>query len=206
MRLTFLFLLLTLGTSTFAQNINHDPIKMKKILEEISIKAIELGDYNSELSKNQLDSTWIGYEPASLKEIDSLEKRLGIKLPEDFKDFVQITNGFYAASGVEPSFGSLDKVDYLKNVDPELYEIWISTGNVEVGNKLKTAIKVGGFDEEQYFFLIPPSKENPNWEYWVFAAWAPGETVYNSLFEYFKNVLATTIMFCDKKKNTHNTK
>lgn len=206
MRLTFLIIMLTFVSSTFAQNNNYAPTQMKKILQQVSIKAIELGDYNSELTKNQLDSLWIGYEPATEKEIDSLEKRLGIKLPKDYKDFIEITNGFFAASSVEPSFCSIEKVDYLKNVDPELYEIWISTGNVEVGNKLKTAIKVGGFDEEQYFFLIPPSKENPNWEYWVFASWAPGETIYQSLIEYFDNVLETTIMFCDKRKNTHNTK
>lgn len=206
MKLTFLIMVLTSVTSTFAQNNNSDSTRMKKILQEVSIKAIELGDYNSELTKNQLDSLWIGYEPATELEINSLENRLGIQLPEDYKDFVRITNGFFAATSIEPSFCALERVDYLKNVDPELYEIWISTGNVEVGNKLKTAIKIGGFDEEQYFFLIPPCKENSNWEYWVFAAWAPGETVYHSLTEYFNNVLETTSMFCDKKKSTHNTK
>lgn len=197
---------MTFGSSIFAQNNNLDSIKMKKILKEISIKAIELGDINPELTKNQLDSLWIGYEGATEKEIDSLEKRLKIQLPSDYRNFIQITNGFFAASSVEPSFCALEKVDYLKNVDPELYEIWISTGNVEVGNKLKTAIKVGGFDEEQYFFLIPPSKDNSNWEYWVFASLAPGEAIYQSLIEYFDNVLETTIMFCEKKKNTHNSK
>lgn len=206
MRLTFLFFLLNFGSSTFAQNYNSNATPMKKILQQVSIKAIELGDYNSELTKNQLDSLWIGYEPATVKEIDLLEIRLGIKLPKDYTDFIQITNGFFAASSVEPSFCSLEKVDYLRNVDPELYEIWISTGNIEVGNKLKTAIMVGGFDEEQYFFLIPPSKENLNWEYWFFAAWAPGETVYHSLIQYFNNVLETTIMFCDKNNGTYNTK
>lgn len=202
MKHIFLIILLTFGLPTFAQNNNLDSTRLKKILKEISIKAIELGDINSELTKNQLDSLWIGYNPSTENEIDSLENRLGIQLPKDYRDFIQITNGFFAASSVEPSFCTLKKVDFLKNVDPELYEIWISTGNVEVGNKLKTAIKVGGFDEEQYFFLIPPSKENSNWEYWVFAAWAPGETIYHSLIQYFNNVLEKTIMFCDKKKIT----
>lgn len=206
MRLILQIILLTLGLFAYSQNSNPSIDQMEKILKEISIKAIELGDYNSELNQNQLDAVWIGYEPATVIEIDSLEKRLGIKIPKDYRDFLQITNGFFAASSVEPSFCSIDKVDYLKNVDPELYEIWISTGNIEVGNKLKTALKVGGFDEEQYFFLIPPSKENANWEYWVFASWAPGEAVYKSMDEYLKNVLKTTIMFCEKKYNTHNTK
>lgn len=200
MRPTLLFFLILFAKLTYSQNHYSDSIQIEKILKEISIKAIELGDINFELTKNQIDTIWIGYEPVKQREIDLLEERLGIELPSDYKTFMLITNGFFAASSVEPSFCKLDKVDYLRNVDPELYEIWISTGNVEIGNKLKTAIKVGGFDEEQYFFLIPPGKENSNWEYWLFAAWAPGEIIYKSLLQYFNNVLETTIMFCDNKK------
>lgn len=173
---------------------------MKEVLKQISIKSIELGDTNYELSKEQIDSVWIGFKQATRNEIENVEKRLGVKLPADYVEFLLITNGFSAANSVEPSFCAIDKVDFLKNVDPELYEIWIETGNLEVGNKLKTGIKIGGFDEEQYFFLIPPNKENPNWEYWVFAAWAPGETIYNSLMDYFKSVLETTNRFVDNKK------
>lgn len=198
MKLILQIILLTLGSFAYSQSNKPSIDQMEKILKEISIKAIELGHYNSDLYKNQLDSVWIGYEPATVKQIDSLEQRLNTRLPQDYKDFLLLTNGFHAASSVEPSFCNINKVDFLMNVDPELYEIW-KIGNPEVGEKLKTAIKVGGFDEEQYFFLIPPSKEHSNWEYWFFAAWAPGEAVYKSMDEYFKNVLETIIMFCNKK-------
>nr|WP_294862481.1 SMI1/KNR4 family protein [uncultured Fluviicola sp.] len=179
---------------------------MNQLLKEISSKAIELGDYNFALSKEQIDSLWIGYEPTTKSEIEKVEKRLGISLPQDYVDFLLITNGFHAATGVEPSFCKTNDIDYLKNVDSELYEIWIETGNIEVGNRLKTAIKVGGYDEEQYFFLIPPGKENPRWEYWVFAAWAPGETSYNSMIDYLNAVLETTNNFINHKKDSHNSK
>jgi hypothetical protein len=172
---------------------------MKKILEEISSKAIEHGWIHPELSGHQLASTWIGFDPVSNMEIDALEVRLGMKLPQDYKEFLQLTNGFLAANNVEPSFCLIEKVDYLKNVDLDLIEIWTSAGNIEVGNKLETAIKVGGFDEEQYFFLIPPCEENANWEYWIFASWAPGETIFHSLMDYFKQVLEFTTSLCDEK-------
>lgn len=191
--------------TTFSQSHKSDSTQMKKILKDISIKSIELGDINSELSTHQLNSLWIGYEPSLENEIDSVEQRLGIKLPQEYKDFLMITNGFHAANSVEPSFCQLDQIDFLMKVDPELQEIW-NEGNPEVGQKLKTAIKIGGFGEDQYFFLIPPSNENSNWEYWIFAAWAPGETVYNTLIDYFIQVLKTTIVFNDNKRNTHNSK
>lgn len=181
---------------TFSQNQMDTTNELKLLLKEISIQAIKLGDFH--FLNKQIDSNWIGYEPASNEDIEKLEKRLGISLPQEFIEFLKITNGFQAANGVEPSFCSTDKIDFLKNVDADLYEIWVETGNLESGNKMKTAIKVGGYDEEQYFFLIPPSDENKNWEYWVFAAWAPGETVYNSMQEYFLNVLETTNMLIEK--------
>jgi hypothetical protein len=198
MRTLSLLFSLLFSTLTFSQN--QADSKMKKILKEISLKAIELGDHHSYFSQEQKDSVWIGYKPSTKQEIEQLEKRLGVSLPKDFVEFLLITNGFHSATGVDPGFGTTHQIDWLKNADPELFEIWIQTGNDEVGNKLKTAIKVGGFGEEQHFFLIPPSTENPKWEYWEFSAWAPGETVHHSMLEYFRSVLETTKRFLENKR------
>jgi hypothetical protein len=172
---------------------------MKELLQEISINAIELGYVNAKLSPKQLEAKWLGFEPATSEAIHKLEKRLGIELPRDYKAFLQLTNGFLFATGVDPSFCAVEKVAYLKKTDPYLIEVWSAPGTADIGEKLKTAIQVGGFDEEQYFYLIPPSKENPNWEYWVFANWGPGEAVYHSLTDYFKSVLKDTIYFMESE-------
>lgn len=173
---------------------------LKLVLEEISQKAIELGQMNPYFTQKQLDSMWIGYDPATKLAIEQKEKQMGIKFPIEYVNFLLLTNRFQSAIGVDPSFCTIDKIDFLKNLDPELIEIW-SVGNQKVGDKLKTAIKVGGFDEEQFFFLIPPSKDNPNWEYWSFAAWAPGEAVHKSLYEYFLNVLETINYIMEKENH-----
>jgi len=196
MRTLSLLFSLLFSTLTFSQN--QADSKMKNILKEISIKAIELGDHYSDFSQEQKDSVWIGYEPSTKKEIEQLEKRLGVSLPKDFVEFLLITNGFHSATGVDPGFGTTHQIDWLKNADPELIEIW--GRNTEVGSSLERAIQVGGFGEEQHFFLIPPSKENPKWEYWEFSAWAPGETVHHSMLEYFRSVLDTTKRFLENKK------
>lgn len=186
-----------------SQNV-PDSKKMEMLLKEISTEAIVLGDVNGSLTKEQLDSSWLGFPPTTKDKIILLEQRLGINLPADFVQFLLITNGFRAANSVEPSFCSIDKMDYLKNVDAELYKIWKKGGNSAVVKKMKTAIKVGGYDEEQYFFLIPPGRGNPEWEYWVFAAWAPGETVFESLAMYFESVLKNTKTFIKDQNNATN--
>ncbi|WP_143756529.1 SMI1/KNR4 family protein [Chryseobacterium sp. RU37D] len=44
-------------------------------------------------------------------------------MPEDYKDFLKITNGFSAPNTVEPTFMRVEDIDLLKNIDPELVEI-----------------------------------------------------------------------------------
>ncbi|WP_449398688.1 SMI1/KNR4 family protein [Chryseobacterium wanjuense] len=167
---------------------------MKELLLAISILSVKLGDANENASKFQIQSQWLGFEPAKTEEIIKTEKRLHVILPEDYKDFLKITNGFSAPNTVEPTFMKVEEIDYLKNIDSELVEIW-GEGDVEMGNVLKKSILIAGKDEEQYFLLIPGENVNGKWKYWKFANWQPGEHEFENLHHYFKDVLE----FCEKE-------
>ena len=88
MKYLFLLSALLLIKLTFSQNHIEPNTTMKQILKEISMKAIELGDYNSDLTDEQLDMHWIGYDPALKSEIENIEKRLGVSFPVDFVEFL----------------------------------------------------------------------------------------------------------------------
>jgi hypothetical protein len=162
---------------------------VKKVLKKISETAIKQGEFT--FSTAQTEAKWLGYQPASEAEIKEAEDRLGITFPADYKDFLLITNGFTTPNeNVDPSFSKLSEVAFLKDVDPQLIEIW--TEHVElldVAIKLARSIVIGGLTEEQYFLLVPPVIENADWEYWKFASWIPGEDPYEGLENYFINVL-----------------
>jgi cell wall assembly regulator SMI1 len=162
---------------------------LKKILKKISETAIKQGMFT--FAEEQIETKWLGSEPVSEAEINEAEASLGIEFPTDYKDFLLITNGFTTPNeNVDPSFSKLSEVEFLKDVDPQLIEIW--TEDIElldVAVKLARSIIVGGRDEEQYFLLIPPVIENADWEYWKFASWIPGEDPYEGLENYFINVL-----------------
>jgi hypothetical protein len=166
---------------------NTDTIRTKELLKQISITSIKLGDF--ELLEDQLKSNWLGNTPASLEEIFKAEKRLNIVLPQDYKEFLKQCNGFHASSTVEPTFHKVDKIDYLKNIDPELIKIWNETGNNEEGKLLEKSILIAGIDEEQYFLIIPPNDAKSPWKYWKFASWIPGEEEYPDLLSYWNDVL-----------------
>jgi cell wall assembly regulator SMI1 len=165
----------------------NDMKDMEITLKSISEQMLRLADF--EYLEDQVKSKWFGNEPASINKIEENEKRLEIELPEDYKNFLLIANGFHAFNTVEPTFHSVNKIDYLKNIDPELINIWNQTGNVEVGEILERAVIIAGNGEEQLFLLIPPDSKNTNWRYWKFASWIPGEEPYDDLEKYFNEVL-----------------
>lgn len=162
---------------------------MKKILKKISETAIKQGEFT--FTPEQVESKWLGNEPASADEIKQLEERLQIVLPKDYKDFLLITNGFTTPNeNIEPSFESTINVGYLKDIDPEIIEIWINNDELlDVAIKLSRSIIVGGRNQEQYFLLVPPLSESGEWEYWKFASWIPGEDPYEGMENYFINAL-----------------
>ena len=157
---------------------------MKELLSQISKKAIQLADI--EFSELQIQNKWLGNSPANLTEIDLAEKRLGLKLPLDYKKFLSITNGFKASTNIEPTFLDINKIDFLKNIDLETINIFSTDKELL---KHKDSILVAGIDDEQYFLLIPPNSNSDKWDYWKFANWIPGEEKYNDLESYFKDVL-----------------
>lgn len=161
---------------------------IKDILKKISELAIKSGD--TEYSNEQIESNWLGNKPAKIDDIASAEKNLGIKFPQDYVDFLLITNGFAATyNHTEPRFEAVENVDYLINIDDFIIEVWNQNGLEDIGKELARSILIGGIKEEQSFLIIPPKSIDDHWKYWKFASWIPGESPFQNLFDYFTSVL-----------------
>ena len=123
---------------------------MKMVLQQISQRAIQLAAHN--FTDEQKQYGWLGYPPATEEQIEAAENRLGIKLPDDFKEFLRITNGFLTPNdATEPTFESIEKIEYLKNIDSFLLEVWSDPALVDTGQELARSIAVAGLADEQYF-------------------------------------------------------
>jgi cell wall assembly regulator SMI1 len=161
---------------------------MKNVLKRISELAIKSG--NTQYSKEQIESKWLGNYPASVEGIEYAEKKLSIKFPQDYRDFLLLTNGFAATSNhTEPRFEAIENVDYLVNIESFMVETWNQKGLEDIGKELARSIIIGGIEEEQYFLIIPPDSLKGHWKYWEFASWIPGEYPFEDLLAYFTNVL-----------------
>jgi|TARA_R110000744_G_scaffold374594_1_gene487479 hypothetical protein len=160
---------------------------MNSLLKQISEKAIDLADF--EFTQEQIENKWLGAKPTAETEIKLIEKRLGIEFPNDFKQFLSITNGFSAPNEIEPTFEPINKIDFLKNIDSHIIEAYSIEGIENIGKQLEKSIVVGGINEEQYFLLIPTNSSSDIWKYWKFANWFPGEEEHKNLEAYFNGVL-----------------
>ncbi|MCC8409008.1 SMI1/KNR4 family protein [Mucilaginibacter sp. UR6-1] len=161
---------------------------MKDLLKEISKLAIQSQAFG--LTNEHKQSGWLGNSPATMEGILKAERRLGVELPNDYKEFLLLTNGFFTpCDSTEPIFEAINNIDHLKNIDAYLLEIWNEGVLIDVGKQLNRAIVVAGMEDEQYFLLIPPDYSVNKWQYWKFANWIPGEERYESLKKYFTSVL-----------------
>jgi cell wall assembly regulator SMI1 len=162
---------------------------MKVILKKISEQAIKLNDPFNKITEQQKELEWLGTSAAKMEEIEMAEKKLSVIFPDDYKNFLMITNGFTSPINVEPTFEKVSNIDFLKNINPHLVKVWNDGELVDAEKKLSRSILIAGINEEQYFLLIPPTSQDEKWEYWKFANWIPGEEPYEDLETYFGDVL-----------------
>jgi len=159
-----------------------------ELLDSISKFAIEQN--TSDISESILKKGTLRRPPASIMDIQATENRLNISFPEVYREFLLTSNGFEAISTVDPTLSSVDKVDYFRNVDPDLIEMWTNdTFDFDqlFKEKFRNSIIIGGHDEEQQLLLV--QGEEDKWECWHFANWSPGETVYQDFRFYMENEL-----------------
>ncbi len=161
---------------------------MQRLLQDISKRTLLLNEYD--FTEEQKQSNWLGVIPASDNEIEIAKALLQTELPEDYIEFLKITNGFPQCTNTGVTFLPINKVDYLINIDEELVEIWNNNDELnEIGQALSESLLIGGLNEEQYFLLIPPNVRNKKWRYWKFASWIPGEHEFKNLKDYFRSEL-----------------
>ena len=170
------------------QSLVYSNLNWKQLIKKLSTLSLKYAPEN--FSDDIHKSKWIGFEKTTEKTIKATEKRLGVSLPDDYKDFLKTTNGLLAFPILNPLLLPVEKIDYLKNVEqPELFKLYggfpVEENDTESFEEyVSRAILISEYPEEQMIWLIPPKDEYDNWQTWFFANWNPGENRYLS-FRYF---------------------
>lgn len=170
-------------------------LSWKKLIKKLSMLSVKnfAEDFSNEVQKNK----WLGFEKATTTEIKAAEKRLDITLPEDYKTFLKTTNGLLNFPILNPTLVPVEKIDYLKNVEPQELFIMYDDFPVEGGDPesfndyVSRAILISNYPEEQMIWLIPPKEKYGDWQTWFFAYWVPGEIRYPSFRHFMEKQIQT---------------
>lgn len=163
----------------------YENLEWKELLQKISLNAISLNDL--EFSTDIKKSKWLGFEPATSSNIEATEKILNISLPNEYKQFLQTTNGFNAYTVTGLNIHPVEKIDFLKNLDSDIYETLLKE-NEGMISALEKTLLIGGLHEDMQLLLVP-SKDKKTWECWVFAYWMINEMKFENFRFYIESEL-----------------
>jgi hypothetical protein len=143
---------------------------------------------------------WLGREGASEEAIEDTEKRLNLKFPPSYRQFMKFSNGWSVLSNFVGGLRRVEDVELFSKVDPFLYEI-------EAGSPKQFVYKAGLGDIERdsdcipnllqigdpvvdavTIYMCPKHKNDDEFEVWEFIPWAaaPVMSVYDSFWDFMQ--------------------
>lgn len=185
-------------------------------LIDVSRTLFQSEDLLQELKDDKQD--WLGFAGASDTEIQIQEQRLGVNLPTSYKEFLKISNGFKQLNCFIWDIFPIEKVDWLKNSDPDFYKLYstefascFNATNEEYfvyGKDQRTtdfrseylinSLAISGWGDAAILLLNPHVKFGDEWEAWMFAVWHHGPVRYKSFEELMKEEYSSYLELLEK--------
>jgi hypothetical protein len=159
-------------------------------LKRWSRAMVASGEFSSVLSPDAARTKWAGFAPASDPAIEQAEARLGLRLPESYRQFLKISNGWWLLGTAGPlRIWPVEEIRPMAEVEPETVKIWselphdseADPGVADLPNShLGSAIQISEDNDGRYLLnpLIKPHTDE--WQAAFFAPWVPGAECYPS--------------------------
>lgn len=158
---------------TFEERIQNGP---RRLLKDLSMKELVALCNNNTLRNAvwedmEVDSgipESILYKGATKDEIADLERRLGLELPDDYKEFLTVSNGMESVWNGFHGEPKLLNTDSVRMVDATEQQIAIEGASANLGFYLSMSVKVeweplrdviqvnDGTEETKFVWLLPP--------------------------------------------------
>ncbi|MTB53532.1 SMI1/KNR4 family protein [Lewinella sp. W8] len=174
-------------------------MEWEELLVDLS-KMIQFGIHRNlrVYDESEVENNWLGFPPAPTWAIEKREKDLGIRLPPSYIDFLRVTNGFRQISHFAGRLLPIERIDYLKNIDSDLFDLYLEEVDRTISpsdqkdysnnqrsvffnvDHLLSSIAISERVEGSIILLNPQVKSGEEWEAWIFANWYPGAHRYKS--------------------------
>ncbi len=176
----------------------------KSFLKEFNQKVLHNVSH-SFIPPGQIESGWLGYPPAIEKQILTTEKRLGVKLPLSYREFLKTTNGWNPFNDFIYRLFSVEEIGWFKTRNQDWINIWNRSYDeipdeeyFVYGEKqlledirpeyLKTALEISDLGNGAIILLNSVIlNEKGEWEAWFL--WDTGAARYRSFWELMQDEL-----------------
>jgi len=170
------------------------------------------GDYPGSYTADVLASGWLGYPGATDEQVAAAEARLGISLPPDYREFLQISNGWRWMNYFIERIWPVEEIQWLRSSDPDIIADWnkgwdwgreeYGSGDAEIDEiheqkYLPSTLRISDIEYAgSAMLLLNPEVRSPSgeWEAWFFATWVPGANMYPSFWELMQDMHSTFLL------------
>lgn len=153
----------------------------KAMFRAWSDTILRSGDFNEVLLPGAHARHWAGFPPATDDAIAAAEARLRVRLPESYKAFLKISNGWWLEGTAGPvRLWGIEEIRPLRETQPELVEDWpqddLVLGDIAMlpDAHLASALQIS--EDNDGFYLLNPRMRHGRGECQAcfFATWVPG--------------------------------
>lgn len=150
---------------------------------------IASGEYSHLLAADGTARKWAGFPPASETAIAEAEQRLNLRLPDSYRQFLKVSNGWWLDGTVGLTrLWAVEEIRLMAQVDPAAVAIWSAIdsppGDADAGelpNSHFTSVIQISEDKDGRYLLNPLVKPHADeWQAAFFAHWVPGAQCYES--------------------------
>ncbi len=176
----------------------------EKLLKELNDAMLAMEDEDGRIDPSRRASGWLGNPPATEEQVTALENRIGRRLPDSYRTFLRVTNGWSNLSPFIYELWPAERICWLVDFDP----LFAKSGSISAmdcqpdyesvprfpdGTHLIDCLALSAYDDG--IVLLNPRIQTADgeWEAWFMANWVPGEEAYASFWELMEKTLKSNL-------------
>ena len=156
----------------------------QSFLKQWSDAIIASGVFSQVLRPEAVKENWAGFPPASEQAIAKAERRLGLRLPKSYREFLKLSNGWLLEVTQGPTrLWSVEEIRPMAEIDPDGIRLWTEFGDytsveddpTDLPNSHLSSVIQISEDNDGFYLLNPLIEPLPGeWQAAFFANWVPG--------------------------------
>lgn len=196
-------------------------------LERFSREVLADRDQRALLPPEVITSGWLGFPPATADEVETLEKRLGTRLPDSYRSFLHTSNGWRTAGAFVYDLLPAAEVTWFRDNHRDWLDAW-EAGAREYGEPIpvsdeeyfvygpeqnsckfrdeywRETLAISGIGDSAIYLLNPlvvtPEGE---WEAWCFANWYPGAHRHRTFWDLMQDELQSFVDLREQRERRY---